>query len=335
MTLAAPTPPVTDRRELSRLAYGFMASQALFAALGVDLFGHLAGGPRTVAELAGATGVPPHRMRTLLAALAAVGLVVADGDGFVNAPASARHLVGADGLGEYFRLQIAQQIYPAMTHLAAGITGTGTAFDTLAGLLADSGQAQMFTAAQHAGSLGPARALAARVPLPGAARLLDVGGGSGAFATAFCAANPGLRATVLDLPRVVEAAAGFVREPVTLLAADAARDPWPGDQDVVLMSYLLSALADAEIDVVLARARAALHPGGTLIVHDFLLDDDRRGPAPAALWFLQYLAYRPDAVSFTGTELAERLAGHGFEPVTLDILIPEITGVILARRGPS
>jgi hypothetical protein len=33
---------VTERRELSSIAYGFMASKALFAALGVDLFTYLA-----------------------------------------------------------------------------------------------------------------------------------------------------------------------------------------------------------------------------------------------------------------------------------------------------
>ena len=62
------------------------------------------------------------------------------------------------------------------------------------------------------------------------------------------------------------------------------------------MSYLVSALSADEIDDVLAAAHASLRPGGLLVVHDFLLDDDRPGPATTALWFLQYLAWQPDAL---------------------------------------
>jgi 2-hydroxy-4-(methylsulfanyl)butanoate S-methyltransferase len=329
--------PVVDRVGLTHLAYGFMASKALFAALGIDLFSRLSAGQRTLPELSAATGVAAHRLETLLHALAGVGLVIADAEGHANAPAAERHLVrGAPGdLGDYFRLQVAQQVYPALLHLDAGLAGTGAAFDTWAGLLTDPGEARIFTDAQHTGSLGPARKLADRLALAGPCSVLDVGGGSGAFSYALCTRDPAVRATVLDLPAVVDVArehrdrAGLT-DRVTLLAADAVRDPWPAGQDVVLMSYLLSALGDTEIDVVLAAAHACLRPGGLLVVHDFVLHDDGPGPAPAALWFLQYVASRSDAVSFSGATLARRLRAHGFEPRDPEVLIPEITKVILS-----
>ena len=337
--MRSPAEAVTERRDLSDIAYGFMASKALFAALEVDLFTHLADGPRKPAELSTATGVVPNRLRTLLHALAGLGLVVVDGEMYANAPACQRYLVrGAPGdFGEYFRLQIARQIYPALLHLDAGIAGTGRAFDTLGGLLADPAQARTFTAAQHAGSLAAARTLADRVPLGAAARLLDVGGGSGAFSIALCERNPALESTVLDFPAVVAVARDYrdaagLADRIHLLAGDAVHSPWPGEQDVVLLSYLLSALADDEIDTVLAAAQACLRPGGLLLVHDFMLDDPGPGPAFAALWFLQYLAYRPDAVSFSAAELGHRLRGAGFAPAAGEVLIPEITKVILARK---
>ena len=37
---------LADVREISRLAYGFIASRALFAALELRLFGHVAAGAR-------------------------------------------------------------------------------------------------------------------------------------------------------------------------------------------------------------------------------------------------------------------------------------------------
>jgi SAM-dependent methyltransferase len=332
--------PATARHQLSDIAYGFMASKALFAALELDLFTELAEGPRTCAELSASTGVAGNRLQTLLHALTALGLTAVDRGRYTNAPAPQRWLVhGApEDFGDYFRLQVARQIYPALLHLDAGIAGTGAAFDTLGGLLADPREARTFIDAQHVGSLGAARALAGRLPVSGARHLLDVGGGSGAFSIALCERNPELRATVLDLPAVGDLARGHCAEAglgarIDVLAGNAVTRSWPGEQDVVLMSYLLSALGDGDVDVVLARALDSLRPGGLLVVHDFMLGDDGPGPALAALWFLQYLAYRPDAASFSAADLRGRLGRSGFRPTVTEVLIPGITTVVLARKG--
>jgi hypothetical protein len=98
------------------------------------------------------------------------------------------------------------------------------------------------------------------------------------------------------------------------------------------MSYLLSALGECEIDTVLRKAHDCLAPGGLLLVHDFMLDDSGPGPALAALWFLQYLAYRSDGVSFSAAGLSDQLRGAGFAPDPAAVLIPEITKVVLARK---
>jgi tRNA1(Val) A37 N6-methylase TrmN6 len=75
-------------------------------------------------------------------------------------------------------------------------------------LIGDPEEADAFTRAQHAGSMGPAVMLARTFDLAGAKRLLDVGGGSGAFSIALCQRNPELRATVLDFPNVIDVALG-------------------------------------------------------------------------------------------------------------------------------
>jgi precorrin-6B methylase 2 len=279
-------------------------------------------------------------LQTLLHALTGLGLTVVDRGRYTNAPAAQRWLVhGAPGdYGDYFRLQVAGQIYPALLHLDAGIAGTGEDVDTLGGLLSEPGEARTFITAQHVGSLGAARILARRLPIRDARRLLDVGGGSGAFSIALCDRNPGLRSTVLDLPAVIDLARDYCRQAgvgsrVDVVGGDAVTCRWPGEQDVVLMSYLLSALGDDAVDVVLEKAWRSLRPGGLLVLHDFMLDDQGPGPAFAALWFLQYLAYRSDGVSFSAGDLRGRLRAAGFQPTTTEVLIPGITKVVLARKG--
>jgi ubiquinone/menaquinone biosynthesis C-methylase UbiE len=330
----------TRRRDVAAIAYGFMASKALFAALEIGLFTLLAEGPRTSAALAAETGVARHRLTTLLRALAALGLLIADDEGFRNAPAAQRHLVrGARAdIGEYYRLQVGRHIYPALTHLDAGIAGRGVAFAGFDELMASPDDASAFTIGQHCASLELARKLVERLPMAGARTLLDVGAGSGAFSIAFCEHLPELRATLLDFPQTLDVARAYrdeagLTDRIALVPGNATSTDWPVDQDVVLMSYLLSALTADEADAALAAAHRSLRPGGLLVVHDFMLDDAAPGPTAAALWFVQYLAWRPDAWSFTGGELGDRMAKAGFAPTPAEDVVPETTKIVIARRG--
>lgn len=333
--------PLTDVRDISRIAYGFMASKALFAALNLDLFSRLVE-PRTLDELAQESGLAAHRLKTLLVVLTSLGLLVSDGGRFRNAPASERYLVrGARAyFGDYYRLQIDHQIYPALEHLDAGLAGdtTDLAFHSEAELMSDPAEAEAFSMAQHAGSLGPALEFARTVDLQGSRRLLDVAGGSGAFSITLCKRYPDMTATIIDFPNVVEVARRYVRdaglsERIALLGGNALATEWPAEQDVVLLSYLLSAVRERDIPTLLDNSRHSLRPGGLLIVHDFMLDDDERGPALAAQWFLQYLAQEPDGVSFSAASLIDRLTLHGFVNASPRTLIPEITKIVVCERS--
>jgi ubiquinone/menaquinone biosynthesis C-methylase UbiE len=333
--------PITDVREISRIAYGFMGSKALFSALNLDLFSRLAAGKKSLEKLVEETGVASNRLRTLHAALTSIGLVVRDDNGYQNAPASERYLVreAPAYFGDYYRYQIDRQIYPALLHLDSGIAGdaTGLAFETLAGLTSDPDEADAFTRAQHSGSMGPALMLAKTLNLEGVRALLDVGCGSGAFSIALCQRNPELRATVLDFPNVIAVAERFVTEAnlqnrVVYLRGDAVDTPWPISQDAVLMSYLLSAVAEPAIPLLFRKAWHALRPGGRLLIHDFMLDADETGPASAALFFLQYLSYRVDGVCFSAETLAAQLEGLGFKGISDQIVIPSITKLVVCAK---
>src|SRR5215467_2781979 len=110
------------------------------------------------------------------------------------------------------------------------------------------------------------------------------------------------------------------------------RRHWREQQTVVLMSYLLSAVGGGQIPALLDSAWKALAPGGRLIIHDFMLHEDREGPLSAALFFLSYLALRTDPISFTAGELKPLLAARGFTHISSGEMIPEITGFILAQK---
>ena len=101
------------------------------------------------------------------------------------------------------------------------------------------------------------------------------------------------------------------------------------------MSYLLSAVAEASFPLLFRKAWDALRPGGRLLIHDFMLDDDESGPALAALWFLHYLAGRVDGISFSAATLAPQLEAHGFADISDQVVIPEITRLVVCTKAGS
>ncbi|NER85019.1 MAG: hypothetical protein F6K42_37030, partial [Leptolyngbya sp. SIO1D8] len=110
--------------------------------------------------------------------------------------------------------------------------------------------------------------------------------------------------SIIDFPNVAEIGWRFISEAglvdrVRYIPGNAVEAEWPGRQDAILMSYLMSGVPGPAVAQLLDKAFAALKPGGRLMVHDFMVDENRRGPALAALWQLQHMAFTPDAHSLS------------------------------------
>ena len=325
--------PLTEADELSDIAFGFMGSKALFAALKFGVFTKLSEGPGTAADLAG-DEIHPDRMETLLTALAGLGLVTVEDGRFSNSPAAEAFLVrGAKyDFGEYLRLQVGQQMYPLLDQIERALDGSlgAEATKSYAEWFSDPEEARLYSESQHAGSIGPARQLAKALEIEGPARLLDVGGGTGAFAITLCKAFPELTATIVDFPNVAALGRRYVEEAglsdrIAYADGDALEKGWPGGQDIVLMSYLFSGVPGDAHHGLIADAWTALRPGGRILVHDFVVDESREGPRLAALWQLQHTAFTPEARSLDDGWLKAALEGAGFTDVGVRPMIPEMT----------
>ncbi|MEE8433495.1 MAG: methyltransferase [bacterium] len=334
--------PLTDVRQISRIAYGYMASQALFTALEFGLFTSLSGKSNSLQGLAGDTGIAANRLESLLAALVSLGLLVKEGGRFANAPASETYLVrGAPGdYGEYLRVVNGRMFYSGFAKLEPALRGERAFSDKgfYDGVFYQANlDAADFSKAQHDGSMGPATLLAKRFDLSDCGRLLDVGGGSGAFTIALCRRNPELTSTILDFPATVETAREYVAaaglpERIGHLSGNALTTDWPGGQDVVLMSYLWSAVGRDDIANLARRAHEALKPGGRVLVHDFMAAKTGDGP-PIAVWhLLGSIIDNPEAVCLTAEFVSGILDEAGFTGMDASELLPGITTVVTARK---
>lgn len=324
----------TRADEISEIAFGFMASKALFSALHFDLFTHLNDGPKTAEELGRMAGLHTDRAETLLTALAGLGLVAVEDGKFSNSPAAESFLVkGAKyDFGDYLRRQVGQQMYGLLDQVEDALGGTmpDEATGSYAEWFSDPAEARLYSESQHAGSLGPARQLVKALELSDARRMLDVGGGTGAFAITLCKAFPELSATVVEFPNVATIGREFVEKAglsdrIRYIEGDGLKADWPADQDVILMSYLLSGIPGETHEGLIKRAYDHLAPGGTLLIHDFIVSADRTGPKLAALWQLQHTAFTPEARSVDDAWLVESMERHGFKDASVETMIPEMT----------
>ncbi len=332
---------VETAEDVSEIAFGFMASKALFAGLHVDVFTPLAEEPMTAQELSRETDVPVNRITTLMTALTGVGLVERDGERYANSPGAQAFLArGAKHeFGDYLRYQIDKQLYPFLDQLNQVMDGSlePEAIDSYQHWMADPEQAALYSEAQHAGSLGPGKTLARLVDLSGADSLLDVAGGTGAMTIRLLQAYPGLSSTIIDFPNVSEIGWRFVTEAglidrVRYIPGNALEVAWPREQDAVLMSYLFSGVPEDALPVLTDNSWNSLAPGGHIMIHDFMVEDDRQGPHLAALWQLQHMAFTPDAHSVTPGWLRRQLAEIGFIDIQEEEMVPGLTRLLRARK---
>jgi hypothetical protein len=334
---------VESAEDVSHIAFGFMASKALFAGLHIDVFTLLAAGAKSSKQIADEADIPMNRVTTLMTALTSVGLVDRDDEDeiYSNSPGAQAFLAkGAKyEFGDYLRYQIDQQMYPLLGQLNEVLDGTldPDSIDSYQHWMADPEQASIYCEAQHAGSLGPGRTLARLVDLSEADTLLDVGGGTGAMSIRLLEAYPKLISTIIDFPNVAEIGWHFIAtaemvDRIRYIPSNALVAEWPKEQGAILMSYLFSGIPGAEVSRLVDYAFDCLAAGGSFMVHDFMVENDRTGPPMAALWQLQHMAFTPEARSVTPGWLRTRLQDAGFLDIQEDEMIPGLTRLIHARK---
>ena len=285
-------------------------------AVKLDLFTFLSNGSRGAAEVAGHFGGKADAFCVFLNALTALGLLAKEGDGYANSSFADQFLVR--GREHYKGDQlIVDDAYWGLWGRLEETLMTGAS--PLDGSLFhnDADLAERLIVGLHRDALSIAERLVKRVGLKGARSLLDLGGGAGTYALAFCRRYPDLKATVFDLPNATRVTRSVVKEQgmqgrVKVVDGDFLKDPIGGGYDVVLMSNILHGLGPQQSRGLFQRVYEALDPGGSLIVRDVVMSEGLDSPAWGAVFSVNMLLHTGRGRCYSFGEIAAWLEGAGF-----------------------
>ena len=298
--------------DLGELIRGFMPARAVLTALELDIFSAVGEGA-TVQQVAMKMDADVRATEMLLNALAALKLLQKNGDRYTNSPVAARFLVeGTPDSGRQAQLHIANVWKRWSTLTDAVKAGTS---------VADRGNGNWtvpFIAAMDHIARGRARAVVQAVGVNGARRMLDLGGGSGAYSIAFAKAAPGLRAEIVDLPEVVKIARQHIAEAGLAERITTVEDDMQtvelesGRYDLVLLSAICHMYSPMDNLHLFRKAYDALAPNGRLVVSDFILEADKTSPRYAALFALNMLVGTRAGATYSEPEYEAWMKDAGF-----------------------
>ncbi|MEW2294692.1 methyltransferase [Streptomyces sp. NPDC006743] len=333
------TPPPTL---LTDLATGLWKTQTLTAAIETGVFEALAAGEADAPETARRLGIGKRPAEILLTACTALGLLEQRDGRYRNTAVAAHYLV--PGLPDYFGgyvQMVARYTAPGWLRATEAVrtdAPTKPVPDPDRNMFEEGNRPESFWEGLFTFSTLTARQLAGAVDLSGVRRIMDVGGGAGATLIELCRQHPHLSGTVVDLPHVCAlageriAAAGMTGR-IGTAAADFFADPLPSGHDAVLLSMILHDWDESQNRKILASCLDALPSGGTVLISELLVDDDKSGPVDAALMSMNMLVGTWGR-NYTGAEYTDWLRDAGCcEVRTVRFASPGANGVVAGVKA--
>jgi 2-polyprenyl-3-methyl-5-hydroxy-6-metoxy-1,4-benzoquinol methylase len=296
-------------------------TEALRAAIELDLFTLVAGGQRTAGELATACQASPRGVRILVDYLTVIGFLRKHEDQYELTPESEVFLNRRSPayLGGTVDFLLTAELRACFQNLTAAVRRGGTAASDEGTVSHDNPIWVAFARAMAPLMQVPARLLAdlvwgdSRQPL----RVLDVAAGHGLFGITVAERYREAHVTALDWPNVLAVAAENARragiaDRHALLPGSAFEVDWGGPYDVVLLTNFLHHFDIPACEQVAAKVYAALAPRGRALTLDFIPEPNRITPPSAATFALTMLATTAHGDAYTFAEYQRVFAKAGF-----------------------
>lgn len=317
--MSGPTP-----EKVLQLITGAWATSILGAAARHGFFTTLEGNPDDAAGVARKTGISARGAQALLDGLTGLGMVTLSDGKYLNTPEASAFLVRGKpsylgGMAEVFLDDFGTwQKLPDATK-----TGLPTA--PMSTDVADNPFWHVLVPAIAALSFPVAQLAAERLGLAGAGPVawLDVGGGSGVWSAAWLGVNKQATGYQLDWPTVNAIAREFIKgfgvaDRFKTIDGDFHTTQFEASKyDFAIYGHIAHQEAPEDNIAVFRKLRETLKPDGTLVINDFVLNDDRTGHPFAMIFASQMLVATKNGFTYRQSDYRSWLSQAGFQSVEI------------------
>lgn len=321
----------------------FWASKSLLSAVEMGVFSELAQGPLAFDLLKSRLQLHPRSARDFLDTLVALGFLQRNADVYANTPETDQFLDRKKPSYIGGILEMANhRLYPFWNHLTEALrsglpqneirSGDAGLFENL---YADPQRLKEFLGAMTGVSHGANLTIARAFPWKDYKTFVDVGTAQGDLAVQIALANPHLQGSGFDLPEVAPifkdyVAGNGVSNRLGFKPGDFFKDDIP-KADVVLMGHILHDWDLPTKKMLIKKAFDALPNGGTLIVYEAIIDDDRSQNAFGLMMSLNMLIETPGGFDYTGKDCSAWMKEAGFTQTRVEHLVGPDSMVIAIK----
>lgn len=298
----------------------FMKSRVILTAAELDLFTNLDDRPQTAADLAQEHGLDTRATTRILDSLSSMELL-----------AKTDNIYRVTDKGIFLSAHHPETILPMvlhMTHLWHAWSGLTEVATNGPGKQPDSGlkfsekEWKSFVSAMHVAARALSKEIADSYDASGFNRLLDVGAASGTYTISFLHKNPQLMAIVFDLEDVIPMAKERIKEEqlfhrVEFIAGDFYEEDLPKGCDLALLSAIIHQNSPEENLKLYGKVFRALEKGGTILIRDHIMSEDRTKPPAGALFAVNMLVNTRGGDTYTFQDVKDGLENSGFREVQL------------------
>ncbi|BBB33371.1 O-methyltransferase family protein [Thermotomaculum hydrothermale] len=298
--------PIT-KDDLMNLARKWQESRVFLAACELDIFSHLSEF-KSSGELAEELKVKERYLDRLLNTLVVLGLLEKRDGRFKNTDAANTYL---DKKSRDYLLGLTHQCHVFYGwSLLTDVVKNGIPSRELGfGKPIENWLEPFITAMQQYAS-ERAPKLIDLIDFSNCKKFLDLGGGSGANSVEVARRYPDIDVFIFDLTDVIPITKKFVSKAgdfknIHYIEGDYLKDSIGEGYDVILLSNIIHAHGKDEVIKIFKRCNNALKDKGRIIIHDFLVNEDRVSPPWSVFFAINMLVHTKNGDTYTEREIRE------------------------------